>query len=317
MADFEPLPLAVRPLCGQTAGSLIFRTFAPRMLMPFRVSAISRQALTLSMLVLLLSAAGCSKFQRVLKSDSVDEKYKAAVEYYDAGRYEKSTIILEELLPLLRGRPEAEKASYLFAQGEFKQQYYELSAFQFRAFGETYPRSAYAEEAAYLYTRSLYLASPKFDLDQSSTISALEAIRDFQQRYPESQFRQKAQDMSEELTAKLELKAFEGARLYAKIRYSPFYLGAAVTSLTTFLKDYPGSKYAEEATYLRVMAQHELARQSVVEKQRERYLEAVGYYQGLVDAFPKSKYLAAAEDLYDDAQKQLNRLNKETPEARK
>lgn len=285
--------------------------------MPYRQPALARHLLTLSLLLLLSGLGACSKFQRVLKSDSVDEKYKAAVEYYDAGKYEKSTIILEELLPLLRGRPEAEKASYLFAQGEFKQQYYELSAFQFRLFGETYPRSAYAEEAAYLYTRSLYLSSPKFDLDQTSTISALEAIRDFQARYPESQFRQNAQEMSEELTAKLELKAFEGARLYAKIRYSPFYLGAAVTALTSFLKDYPSSRYAEEAAYLRIVAQHEQARQSVPEKQRERYLEAVAFYQGLVDQFPQSKYLRDAENHYDDAQKQLNKLNKDAPEARK
>lgn len=273
--------------------------------------SISRLWLTLSLVASLLGSSGCSKFQRVLKSDSVDEKYKAAVEYYDNGKYEKSTIILEELLPLLRGRPEAEKASYLFAQGEFKQRFYELSAFQFRLFGETYPRSAYAEEAAFLYTKSLYLSSPTFNLDQSSTVTALEAIRDFQIRYPESKFRQEAQEMSEELTAKLEKKAFENARLYYTLRYYQ----SAVTALTVFLKDYPSSKFAEEASYYRVSAQHDLAEQSVPEKQRERYLEAVAFYQGFIDAYPNSKYARQAEDYYDDAQKQLVKLNKE-PEAK-
>lgn len=265
--------------------------------------------LTLSLMV----SAGCSKFQRVLKSDSVDEKYKAAVAYYDEGRYEKSTIILEELLPLLRGRPEAEKAAYLFAQGEFKQQYYELASFQFRSFVETYPRSAFSEEVSFLYVKAQYLSSPKFDLDQSTTTTALEAIRDFQVRYPDSPYRQQAQEFSEELTAKLEKKAFESAKLYYNLRYYQ----SGVTALTTFLKEYPGSRFSEEATFLRVSAQHDLGVHSVPDKQRERYLEAVAFYQGLVDAYPQSKYLKLAESFYDNAQRQLQKLNKDQPEAKK
>ena len=277
--------------------------------MPSRLSTISRPLLKLSLLAVLAVGAACSNFQKVLKSDSVDKKYAAAVQYYDDGKYEKSTIILEELLPLLRGRPEAEKAAYIFAQGEFKQQYYELSAFQFRVFGETYPRSPYAEESAFLYTKSLYLSSPTFNLDQSSTVTALEAIRDFQVRFPESKFRPEAQEMSDELTSKLEKKAFESARLYANVRFYQ----SAVVALTNFLREYPGSKYAEEAQFLRITAEHDLARESVTEKQRERFLETVAYYQGFVDAFPQSKHLRAAESAYDDAQRQLERMTKAAP----
>lgn len=279
--------------------------------MPTRLSAVPRLVLNLSLLAALAFGAACSNFQKVLKSDSVDKKYAAAIKYYDDGKYEKSTIILEELLPLLRGRPEAEKAAFVFAQGEYKQQYYELSAFQFRVFTETYPRSEYAEEAALLYTKSLYLSSPTFNLDQSSTVTALEAIRDFQVRYPESKYRKEAQEMSEELTSKLEKKAFESARLYANVRFYQ----SAVVALTNFLREYPGSAYTEEAQFLRVEAEHELARQSVPDKQRERFLETAAFYQGFVDAFPNSKYLRAAEAAYADAQRQLERLTKTTPPA--
>ncbi|MBC7449823.1 MAG: outer membrane protein assembly factor BamD [Hymenobacteraceae bacterium] len=286
--------------------------------MPTRLFAVSRLLLNLSLLAALAVGAACSNFQKVLKSDSVDKKYEAAVKYYDTGKYEKSTIILEELLPLLRGRPEAEKAAYLFAQGEFLQRYYELSAFQFRVFTETYPRSPYAEEAAFLYTKSLYLSSPTFNLDQSSTVTALESIRDFQVRYPESKYRKEAQDMSDELTSKLEKKAFESARLYANVRFYQ----SAVVALTNFLREYPNSKFGEEAQFLRVEAEHELARQSVPEKQRERFLETAAFYQGFVDAYPSSKYLRAAEAAYTDAQRQLERLTKTptpatAPEAKK
>lgn len=284
--------------------------------MPTRLSVISRLLLNLSLLAALAAGTACSQFQQVLKSDSVDKKYAAAVKYYEAGKYDKSTIILEELLPLLRGRPEAEKAAFLFANGEFLQRYYELSAFQFRVFTETYPRSGYAEEAAFLYTKSLYLSSPTFNLDQSSTVTALEAIRDFQVRYPESKFRKEAQEMSDELTAKLEKKAFESAKLYANVRFYQ----SAVVALTNFLKEYPGSRYGEEAAFLRIIAARDLARQSVTEKQRERFLETAAFYQGFVDAYPQSKFLRAAESTYDDAQRQLEKINRATtvaPEAKK
>ncbi len=274
--------------------------------MPLRLSAVSRLLLNLSLLAALAVGPACSQFQQVLKSDSVDTKYNAAVKYYEDGKYEKSTIILEELLPLLRGRPEAEKAAFLFANGEFLQRYYELSAFQFRVFTETYPRSGYAEEAAFLYTKSLYLSSPTFNLDQSSTVTALEAIRDFQVRYPESKFRKEAQEMSEELTAKLEKKAFESAKLYANVRFYQ----SAVVALTNFLKEYPGSRYSEEAAFLRIIAARDLARQSVTEKQRERFLETAAFYQGFVDAYPQSKLLRTAESTYDDAQRQLEKINR-------
>ncbi len=275
--------------------------------MPASLSAVSRLALNLSLLAALAFGTACSNFQKVLKSDSVDKKYEAAVKYYDDGKYEKSTIILEELLPLLRGRPEAEKAAFLFAQGEYKQQYYELSAFQFRVFTETYPRSGYAEEAAFLYTKSLFLSSPTWNLDQSSTVTSLEAIRDFQVRYPESKFRKEAQSMSEELTTKLEKKAFESAKLYANVRFYQ----SAVVALTNFLRDYPGSIYTEEAEFLRVIAEHDLARESVIDKQRERYLETAAYYQEFVDDFPKSKLLSTAEAAYEDAQRQLERIGRQ------
>jgi outer membrane protein assembly factor BamD len=290
-------------------GACFLRTFAPRMSMPLRLSAFSRLLLNLSLLATVAISAACSNFQKVLKSDSVDKKYEAAVKYYETGKYEKSTIILEELLPLLRGRPEAEKAAFLFANGEFLQRYYELSAFQFRVFTETYPRSTFAEEAAFLYTKSLFLSSPTFNLDQSNTVTALEAIRDFQVRYPESKFRKEAQEMSEELTAKLEKKAFESAYLYANVRFYQ----SAVVALTNFLKEYPGSRFSEKAAYLRIISQHDLARQSVPEKQRERYLETVAFYQGFVDAYPESAFQRSAEAAYDDAQRQLEKLNKAVP----
>jgi len=110
--------------------------------------------------------------------------------------------------------------------------------------------------------------------------------------------------MSSSLQKKLENKAFESARLYFQLRYNQ----AAVVALTNFQLSYPASAYADQAAFLRLSAQYAWARESIESKQRERYLEAVGYYQQFIDAFPKSKNLKAAQDMYDVSQAEIVRL---------
>ena len=262
----------------------------------------------ISVLLLLVSTlwlgACANGYQKLLKSTDVTKKYEAAVQYYDKGDYFRSGTLLEEIIPLLKGRPEAEKAQFYFANTNYQQHNYVLSAFYFNQFVETYPNSPYVEQASFMNAKSLFRDSPNYELDQTNTARALEAIQDFMNRYATSQFRAETENMSQELQKKLENKAFESARLYCQLRYNQ----AAVVALTEFQQQYPGSAFAEQADFLRVSAQHDWAQESVEEKQRERYLEAVSFYQQYLDAHPKSKNLKAAEALYDDARRQLEKL---------
>jgi outer membrane protein assembly factor BamD len=114
--------------------------------------------------------------------------------------------------------------------------------------------------------------------------------------------------MYDELSAKLERKAFENAKLYSQMRYYQ----AAVTAFSTFQREYPSSAFNEEAAYLKIVAQFNLAEESVPEKQRERYFDTVGFYQAFVDKYPNSKYLRNAEALFDKSTKQLERLKAPT-----
>ena len=186
-----------------------------------------------------------------------------------------------------------------------------LSAFYFNQFLETYPNSPYVEEVTFLHAKSLFRDSPGYELDQTNTVSALESLQEFLNQYATSQYRPEAENMSQELQKKLENKAFESARLYYQLRYNQ----AAVVALTNFQQQFPASAYAEEADFLRVSAQYAWAKESIETKQRERYLEVVGFYQQFVDAHPKSKDLKAAEAMYDDTRKQLERLKPTTTEA--
>ena len=70
----------------------------------------------LSILLLLVSTlwlgACANSYQKLLKSTDVNKKYEAAIKYYEKGDYFRSGVLLEEIIPLLKGRPEAEKAQH-------------------------------------------------------------------------------------------------------------------------------------------------------------------------------------------------------------
>jgi outer membrane protein assembly factor BamD len=251
-----------------------------------------------------LLLSGCSDYNKILKSDSVDKKLEAAYKYYDKKDYYRAGTLFEAVIPLIRGREDAEKVQFLYAYTQYYEQSFALSAFEFKNFYDTYGRSPYAEESLFLYAKSLYSDSPEFNLDQTNTETSIAAIQDFLNRYPESKLTGEANKRYEELAAKLERKAFESAKLYHQMRYYQ----AAVTAFNSFARSYPSSAFNEEAGYYKIVSQFNLAEESVPEKQRERYFDTIGFYQAFLDKYPQSRLLKSAENYYDRSTRALERI---------
>lgn len=268
---------------------------------------------TIPVLLLLLLAfsllTSCSKFSKLQKSGTDDEKYKAALEYYQKGDFYRAGLLFEELIPLLKGSTESEMAQFYYAYTQYQQQQYNMSQFLFKKFYDTYARSDYAQEALYMHAYSLYKDSAPHTLDQTSTMTAISALQDFINAYPESPFRNECTGYIMELRKKLELKAYEKAKLYYKISdFNLASLKSAVISIDNFKKDFPDSQFSEELSYLKVDAQYTLAKSSISDKQKERYEETVKYYKEFVDKYPQSSYLKDAEKLYTTSEEELERI---------
>lgn len=262
---------------------------------------------TIALIGMLIIAAGCSNFQKLLKSNNVDEKYKAALQYYEKGDYYRANQLLEQVLPLMAGRQEAEQAKFYFANTYFQQGDYLLSAFHFKSFYDTYQRSPLAEEALFMQAKSLYNQAPTYEQDQTSTLTALGALQEFQVRYPSSTLNAEANTMIDALNMKLDRKAYDNAKLYYQIRYHH----SAVVAFNNFIKEHASSPYSEEAAYLRLDAQYRYALESVTSKQEERFMEAIAYYQSFVEQYPDSKYKRDAEQVYDNALAELEKVKKQ------
>ena len=255
------------------------------------------------LILFIILGTSCSKFRKIQKSEDWRVKYEAGLGYYAKKDYYRSAILFEEIRPIVRGLPEGEKVEFYLAYCQYYEKTYLLASNQFKVFYETYGRSPLVEEAYFMSAYSLFVSSPAQNLDQSSSIEAMNTMQNFINQYPTSQYREKAAEAILLSQNKLERKGYENARQYLKLRQYK----AAVIAFDNFKKNFPDSDYLEELAYLKVLSQYKLAAQSFQTLQAERYSSVIIFYQELVDNFPDSKYLKDAEKLYSES---LTKINK-------
>jgi len=252
-------------------------------------------------LALILVFSACSKFTRLQKSTDVNEKFAGAVAYYEKKDYYRAGVLLEEVIPLMRGTEQSERAQFYRAYCSYYQRDLYLSSYQFKSFVETYPRSILTEEAYFMYCLSLLESSSDYNLDQASTNEAILAITQFLTNYPDNVNREKMVGYLEEMNTKLMKKDWENARLY----YKTFRYKAAVIALDNFLKTYPEGPYTEEAMFTKVLTHYHYAKNSIDEKKKERYQALVDSYLDYIDKFPTGKNSKEAERYFQVAQRRL------------
>ncbi|MEP1094750.1 MAG: outer membrane protein assembly factor BamD [Cyclobacteriaceae bacterium] len=244
--------------------------------------------------ILTLTLFGCSKFRKIQKSPDWKVKYEAALQYYEDEKYNKTTVLLEEILPIIRGTAEAELGNFYFAYAYYNQKQYILSAHHFQEFVTIYGRSEYVLEASYMHAYSLYLQSPEYQLDQTSTYEAIAAMQNFINKYPTSEYASDADKVIDELQVKLETKAYNTAKLYHKLRRYK----SALVAFKNFRSDYPDSDFNEEIFYLNIETSFDLAEASIATRQEERYKSTIAFYEEFIDKYPSSEFIKEAEKIY-------------------
>ena len=158
-------------------------------------------------------------------------------------------------------------------------------------------------EARFLRLDCLYRSTYRYELDQSPTYTAMNAISQYLQEYPGTPHRDECTDMLEYQQSRLDTKAFEAARLYYHMED---YLAARV-AFRNVLKDNSENMYREDILYYTAMASYKYARLSVLGKQKERYLVFVDDYLNFIGEYPSSAYRKELDVLYKRAQRALGR----------
>ena len=219
---------------------------------------------------LFLSFLSCSDYQKVLNNPDTNLKYKAAEEYYKSGSYKKANRIFEQIVPSYRGKPQAQRIIFFYANTYFQIKDYNLAAYQFESFVKSYPKSDRLQEAYFMSAKSYYMLSPRSSLDQEDTYKAIDKLQIFLDNYPESEFSDDANTLIAELQVKLERKSFEISKKYYTIRDYK----ASMNSFDNFISDFPGTQFKEEALYYKFLSNFELAINSIFTLKKERLVEA-------------------------------------------
>ena len=257
---------------------------------------------------LTLSYISCSEYQKMLNNPDTNLKYKSAEVYYNQGEYKKANRILEQIVPTFRGKPQSQRIIYFYANSYFQIKDYKLSAYQFESFVKSYPKSDRIQEAYFMAAKSYYMLSPRSSLDQQYTYKAIDKLQIFLDNYPESEFSDDANTLIAELQVKLEKKFFEISKKYHTIRDYK----ASINAFDSFISDFPGTPYKEEALYYKFLSNYELAINSIFTKKEERFFAAKELGDSLLDYFPESLFLDDIEKKFKSIEKELTSFHQLT-----
>lgn len=256
-------------------------------------------------LLALITLSSCSEYQKALKSDNVEFKTKVFTAQIEKKKYSKAIKLFEQYASSYRGKPQAETAFLNYAKALYATKQYITAGYQFESYASSYPKSANVEEAAFLGAESYSRVSPIYSLDQVDTEKALNKIQAFANKYPNSSYLPKANEVVKELSEKLELKAFEIAKQYNTIGEFTRDYNAAIIALDNFVFNFPGSKYKEDALFYKYDAMYKLATNSVPSKKQERLNTAKTYYQNLIKFKADTKFLAQSNAMLKVIDKEL------------
>ncbi len=258
----------------------------------------------LVLLVLILSLVSCSEYQKLLKTDDADLKYTKAVEYFDKGDFMRASTLFDAVANYYKGTERSETVLNYLAKSYMGQKDYATASDYYKTYVKTYPKGKYVIESKYMIGYCYYLDSPDARLDQTSTYSAISALQEFIEIYPESERVPEANKLLDELTNKLAYKAYLNSKLYYNLGN---YLGnnyeSCVITAQNALKDFPATSYREELSMLILEAKYEQAIQSVEVKKMERYRNTVDEYYNFINEFPDGKYRKQADKIFNECKK--------------
>ena len=250
--------------------------------------------------ILISVTSSCNSYQKMLNNPDVTAKYKAAEAYYNTGEYRRANRLYEQILPSYRGKPQAQRVIFFFADSYLQIEDYYLAAYQFESFVKSFPKSDKLQEASFLAAKCYYMLSPRYSLDQTNTNDALDKLQIFIDNYPDSEFLAEANSYVQELQTKLEKKDFEISKQYHTIRDYK----SAINAFDNFISSYPGTPFREDALYYKFLSSYEIAINSVYYKKLDRLKELQGIYDMIKRYYPETLFI-------DDLDKKMERAAKE------
>lgn len=255
-----------------------------------------------TVLLTVLTLPSCkSEYEALLNSNDVERQYDAAFRLFNEGKYQKAATLFQSMSVLTNGTAKDDTVQYYWGLSNYRFKDYYTAETNFSNFLMKFPRSPFADEAAFLRIDCLYRSTLRYELDQTPTHNALTVIAQYLIENPNSTHGAICRQMMKELNDRLDRKAYENAKLYYKMEDYK----ASRVAFRNILKDDAENIYREDILYYIGMSSYKYAQMSIASKQKERYLTFVDDYYNFIGEYPDSPYKKEMDALYRRSQRAL------------
>lgn len=268
----------------------------------------------ISLFVAILSS--CTSYTKVLKTGDYNYMYEVGKQEFLAGHYGTSALLMQQVIAVYKGSEKGEESLFLLGMSHYYSNDNAGAVNVLRKLYQTYPRSAYAEEAHFYCGRALYRSAPMPKLDQTDTYEAVTELHAFIEAYPTSQYVSQARDLIFKLQDRLVEKEYLSAKLYYDLgdyfgncNFGGSNYQACIITAENALKEYPYTTLREDFSFLILKAKFDLAEKSIEAKKEERLHSAIDEYYSFLNEFPESKKMVEAKGMFEKAQRQVKKEN--------
>lgn len=244
----------------------------------------------------------CNK-QNNLAMKSADKEFimNAANDFYAQKKWSKAIALYDRLPNLVAGTEDAPEVVFKSAYANYYDKNYKLAGHQFRNFSNTFINDPRREEVAYMSAICYFEDSDEYNLDQSSTESAINYLQEFINKYPNSERTKETNEKIEILTKRLEQKYFEHAKQYFKIAD----YRAAVVAFENLLEDFPSTSFREQSMGYLMKSKYELGINSIFDLKKDRLESAIALSKQIEKEYPNSNITKDALMMRDKLTKDL------------
>jgi outer membrane protein assembly factor BamD len=250
-----------------------------------------------------------STFEDTLKSKDIEKKKTLAFEYFKDEDYFKASDLFKVLIQDVSGGVEVEEMFYYYAMCDFYLEDYGLAAYEFERLIQKFPGGKFTEQSQFYIGKANYKEAPAFQLDQDYTNRAIESFQLFLDIYPESDKREEVNKLVDELTARLEKKAYYQAKLY----YETSDYKSSAVAFNNVLNDFPDTDHHEEINFLIADSKYLLAKKSIESKQIKRYKAAVQSASSFNKKYTESNYSRNVDQIKLESSSEIKRLKLDLP----
>ncbi|SEW29693.1 outer membrane protein assembly factor BamD [Chitinophaga arvensicola] len=268
--------------------------------------------LYISVLAVIVTTSCNNQLRRIEKSNNFEKKLDYANQLFQKKKYNTAITLYTDLVQVYKGTDKFEPMYYNFAYCSYYVKDYVQAAFQFKNYLDLFPNSPRAVEIDYMQAYCYYKQSPKVSLDQTNTMKAIAAMQTFINNYPTAEKVSEANLVIELCRRKLEKKEFSSAELY----YNLGFFKAAGIAFKNLMRNYPDSDKSDGYKVMAIRSYYNYAKNSIPERQKERYATVLDEYLDFADHYPNSKLKPDAEKFYTLAQNNIKSLDNEQIKAK-